>query len=100
MIVVARLKAREGEEKRLEEALQEMIPSVAKEEGTLIYTLHRSQKDPGTFLFYEKYRDGKALKEHGETAYFKALGPKIKDFLAGPMQIDFYEEIDGIPIKS
>lgn len=100
MIVVAQLKARKGEEKKLEDALKEMIPSVADEEGTLVYTLHRSQKDPATFLFYEKYKDGKALKAHGETAHFRALGPKIKDFLDGPMQIDLYEEIGGIPIKS
>jgi len=99
MIVVAKLKARSGEEKSLEEALQEMIPEVAKEEGTLTYALHRSQKDSSTFLFYEKYQDGQALKMHSATPHFKALGQKIKDLLDGPMQIELYEEIAAIPQK-
>lgn len=100
MIVVAQLTARKGEEDKLEQALREMIPLVAEEEGTLVYTLHRSQKDPATFLFYEKYKDGQALRQHSGTPYFKALGPKLKDLLAGPMQVELYEEVDGIPFKS
>lgn len=99
MIVVAKLTARKGEEDNLEKALREIIPFVAKEEGTLAYTLHRSKKDPCQFLFYEKYRDGLALKSHGETEHFKALGLKLKSLLAGPFEVEMYEEIDGIPVK-
>ena len=99
MIVVAKLKALGGEEKKLEQALKEIIPLVADEAGTLIYTLHRSKKDPNTFLIYEKYKDGQALKAHSQTPYFKELGAKIKDLLDGPMQVDLYDEVAGIPVK-
>ena len=45
MIVVARLKAKSGEEAKVEEALRDMVLKVAQEEGTFAYTLHRSQWD-------------------------------------------------------
>ena len=51
MIVVAKLKAKTGEETKMEEALRGMVEKVAQEEGTLTYTLHRAQKDPSVFLF-------------------------------------------------
>ncbi len=99
MIVVAKLKAVSGEEDKLEQALKEIIPSVAEEAGTLVYTLHRNKKDPTTFLVYEKYTDGQALQAHSQTPYFKALGAKIKDILDGPMQVELYDEVAGIPAK-
>jgi quinol monooxygenase YgiN len=40
MIVVAKLKAKTGEEAKMEEALRGMVEKVAQEEGTLTYTLH------------------------------------------------------------
>ena len=54
MIVVAKIKARSGEESKMADALQAMVSKVEKEEGTLIYTLHQAQNDPTQFLFYEK----------------------------------------------
>ncbi len=58
LVVVAKLKVKEGKGEELEKALLKMIAEVrAKEEGTLIYVLHRAANDPGTFLFYEKYTD-------------------------------------------
>ena len=73
MIVVAKLKAKSGEEEKMEKALVDIIPKVEQEEGTLMYTLHKSQKDPTVFLFYEKYTDKEALKFHSATPYFAEL---------------------------
>ena len=44
MIVVAKLKAKKGEEAKMEAALRDMVAKVAQEQGTLTYTLHRAQK--------------------------------------------------------
>ena len=63
MIVVAKLKAKSGEESKMAEALQAMVSKVEKEEGTLIYTLHQAQNDPTQFLFYEKYTSLSEIKE-------------------------------------
>ena len=96
MIVVAKLKAKKGEEKKMESILKGILPDVQKEEGTLVYTLHRSQNNPGIFLFYEKYKDAEALTHHSTTPHFKLLFGNIMPLLDGQPEIEMYEEIGGI----
>jgi quinol monooxygenase YgiN len=93
MIVVAKLKAKSGEEAKMEEALRDMVGKVAQEKGTLTYTLHRSQKDPSVFLLYEEYQDGAALKAHSSTPYFKELFGALQSLLDGAPEIEMYDEL-------
>lgn len=93
MIVVAKLKAKSGEESKMEEALRGMVSKVEAEEGTLMYSLHRSQKDPSQFLIYEKYRDAEALKAHSQTSYFKELFGALQPLLDGAAVIEMYDEV-------
>jgi quinol monooxygenase YgiN len=96
MIVVAKLKARSGEESKMADALKAMVPRVEQEEGTLVYTLHQAQKDPTQFLFYEKYTDAQALKAHSTTPYFKELFGALAPLLDGAPEIEMYDEIASI----
>ena len=96
MIVVAKLKAKVGEETNMEEALRGMVAKVAQEEGTLTYTLHRAQQDPSVFVLYEKYRDAAALKAHSSTPYFKELFGALKPMLDGAPEIEMYDELDRL----
>ena len=93
MILVARLKAKNGKEEEMETALREMVSKVEKEEGTLVYKLHRSQKDPSVFLFYEKYKDKDALSHHSSTPYFKELFGLLGPLFEGAPEIEMYDEI-------
>lgn len=93
MIVVAKLIAKTGEEAKMEAALRDMVAKVAQEQGTLTYTLHRAQKDPNVFLFYEKYEDEAALKAHSSTPYFKELFGELKSLLDGAPEIEMYDEL-------
>ena len=96
MIVVAKIKAKSGEEEKMEKAFLDIIPKVEQEEGTLVYTLHRSQKDPTVFLFYEKYKDKDALKAHSSTPHFQELFGILAPLLDGNPEIEMYDEIKGI----
>jgi len=96
MIVIAKLKARSGDESKMEEALRAMVSKVEAEEGTLMYSLHRSQKDPTRFLFYEKYKDAEALKAHSETAYFKELSGVLQPLIEGAPEIEMYDEVAAL----
>ena len=96
MIVVAKLKAKSGEEEKVEEALRGMVAKVKAEEGTLMYSLHRSHKDPAQFLFYEKYTDAEALKAHSETPYFKELFGVLQPLIDGAPQIETYDEVASL----
>lgn len=96
MIVVAKLKAKKGSENEMEKVLRDVVQKVAAEEGTLAYTLHRSQSDPCTFMFYEKYTDAGALKTHSATPYFKAMFAALKDLIESPAEIEMYEELAAL----
>jgi quinol monooxygenase YgiN len=96
MIVVARLKAKSGEESKMADALKAVVSKVEKEEGTLIYTLHQAQNDPTQFLLYEKYIDAQALKAHSSTPYFKELFGILKPLMDGAPEIEMYTEIARI----
>lgn len=96
MIVVAEIKAKLGQAAAMEKALEEMVAKVDKEAGTLVYTLHRSQKDPSVFMFYEKYADMEAFALHGKTPYFKELMKTTAPMMDGAPQIDTYDEVVGL----
>ena len=91
IVVTAKIKAKKGSEKGLEAAFRKMVADVESEDGTLMYTLHRSQKDPCVFMFYEKYRDDDAFAFHGSTPYIAELFGKISPLLAGEPSIVTYE---------
>ena len=93
MVVVAKLKAKAGEEAKMEKALRGMVAKVAQEQGTLTYTLHQAQQDPCVFLVYEKYKDAAALKTHSSTPYFKELFNVLKLLLDGAPEIEMYDEL-------
>ncbi len=96
IVITATFKAKAGQENALEEVLKSIIPDVQNEEGTVMYTIHKSTADPGQFLFYEKYTDQAALTFHSTTPYFKAFGGKMKDLLEGKPQIAIFEDIASI----
>ena len=105
MIVVAKLKAKKGQEGQMEKELRNMVANVESEEGTLLYSLHRSQTDPGAFMIYEKYKDAEAFKVHSKTPYFKELFKALQPLVDGPVDIETYEELAGLseytrPLKS
>ena len=93
IVVVAILEAQPGKEKELEDALKAVVPNTQAEEGTLAYILHRSQGNPGKFLFYEKYTGEEAFLTHGAAPYLAELFVKVTPLLAGDPVIETYEEL-------
>ena len=100
IVVVAILQAKQGKEQEMEDALRWIIPQVDAEEGTLQYILHRAKKEPGKYLFYEKYLDKAALNAHGSTSYFAEMFAKIGPLLDGSPTIEIYEDIASIKGKN
>lgn len=93
LTVIAKMKAKAGSEKQLEQAFQAMFPGVRNEEGTLTYILHRSSKDPTVFVFYEIYANQAAFDAHVKTPHFAELSGKIGPLLDGRPVIDILEEV-------
>lgn len=96
--VVAKLKVQAGKGDEFAEAASEMVAAVAREEAgrTLMYTLHRAENDPDTFVFYEQYADAEALAAHGKTAHMATMGGKIRGILAGRPEIERFEIVTAL----
>jgi quinol monooxygenase YgiN len=91
--VIAKLPIQEGKVDEAIEAIKGLMVDVAKEEGTLLYTLNRDKKNPNQLIFMERYTDKEALDFHGSTPYFKAFGGKLPSLLAGTPEITVLEEV-------
>lgn len=90
VIATLRVKAEKLDEART--FLKQLaIDTLAREPGTLAYTVHQKKGEPTTFVFYEKYANDQALAEH--SANLKAVGAGFAAVLAGPPEIVLLEEV-------
>ena len=70
--VVAVIKAKAGKEKELERILAGLVRPTRQEAGCLQYDLQRSAKDPGTFVFIEKWTSPEVLEKHLQSSHVQA----------------------------
>ncbi|MCP4665545.1 MAG: antibiotic biosynthesis monooxygenase [Deltaproteobacteria bacterium] len=94
--VIAKIPVKEGKVEEVIALLKEMVAHVAKEEGTLAYSLNRDPANPDTIVIMERYRDKAALDAHSSTPHFKELFSKMPAFLGGKPEIAILEEIASI----
>jgi len=91
IVIVANLKAKPGKENELIEVMKELTAAVrSREPDTLDYVLLRSQKDPLSFLVYEKYRSGDAMKLHLTSPHFQDASKKLAPILDGGLKAESY----------
>jgi quinol monooxygenase YgiN len=69
-VVVARYKAREGQEDRVEAALRRMVEPTRAEPGNLGYEALRDPVEPGVFVLIERYANEDAFADHLSTDHF------------------------------
>ncbi|KKM70443.1 hypothetical protein LCGC14_1440690 [marine sediment metagenome] len=74
--IVATVQVKEGKMEEAKEVLKKLVPKIKESEpGTLEYIPHTVKQDPNAIIFYEKYKDGDALKAH-----FANLGKNMAEF--------------------
>ncbi len=74
LTVVATLKARPGEEEALLAMLRALIAPTRAEPGCIAYELHRSDEEPGTFLFDEVWESRPLWEAHMQSPHLAAFG--------------------------
>ncbi|MHC4402599.1 MAG: putative quinol monooxygenase [Planctomycetota bacterium] len=94
VILTAEVKAKEGEEDRVKEALRSLVGPTRKEKGCIHYILQQAAKDKTKFMFYEVWASREALKEHGQTPHMKAMGPKLKGLTDKGGGVTFYQLVE------
>ena len=94
--VIAKLPVKEGKVDEFIEEFKGLIAHVAKEEGTLFYTINRKRSEPNTIVVMERYRDKADFDAHSSTPHFKNFSSRFPEFMAGKPEITLMEEIDSI----
>jgi quinol monooxygenase YgiN len=72
-VLVVRMKAKEGEERRALEVIRELAEATRQEPGCEAYIPCQDPEDPRSFLFFEQYVDRAALEAHGSSEHFQRL---------------------------
>ena len=85
--VIARLKAKPGAEKRLEDLLKSLVEPTRREPGCINYDLHRDLEETGVFYFYENWRSDKDLERHFQTPHLASLQEIAPEVLAEPVEL-------------
>jgi quinol monooxygenase YgiN len=85
VVVVAHMKATEGNEAKVEAALTALVEATHTEDGCIAYALHKDIGDPTKFTFVEKWGSMDALVVHGGQPGMATFGELIGD---GSMDAD------------
>jgi quinol monooxygenase YgiN len=92
LAIIAKLKVVPGKEAEFEKVMLGLAKEVrANEPGNKMYTLTKSEA--GEYLMLELYDSEASLTSHGQTAHFKAAGPKFAGLMAGRPDIQRLEVI-------
>ena len=91
--VVAKIPLKEGKAQEIMESVKTLMAGVAKEEGTLFYTVSADRKAPDTLVFMERYADKAAFKAPSETPHFNEFMGKVMGVLEGAPEISVLNEI-------
>jgi len=63
--IIATINVKEGKMEEAKEVLKEIVPKVRESEsGLLAYIPHTVKDKKNTIVWYEKYKDGEAIKTH------------------------------------
>jgi quinol monooxygenase YgiN len=84
LTIVARIKAKPGQEDALAAELIKLVAPTLVEEGCLQYDLHHDLEDPANFLFFENWATKEQWLAHMESpqlqAYKAATGELVAEF--------------------
>jgi quinol monooxygenase YgiN len=70
LILVVRVRIREGHEDAVIEPLRKLQEETRREPGCVDYVVQRSRDDRRVYLIYEQYTDEAALDVHRKSAHF------------------------------
>ena len=73
-MVIARWRAKDGEEEAVARLLGEIVPVSRAEPGMVAYQVLRDPSDARVFTIYERYRDAAAYDAHLASEHMQRLG--------------------------
>ncbi len=92
LTLIATLRAKEGQHLLLEAELRALVGPSRREEGCLLYDLHRGADQPGSFLFHEVWESREHHTAHTRTPHFLRWNAR-KDTLISAKESTFWHHI-------
>jgi len=93
LTVLARVRAKAGQESRLRQELLALVAPTRAEKGCINYDLHQSQTDPAVFVFYENWTSQAALDAHTQSPHLQAYLKLIPEIADGPPAITKWTKV-------
>jgi quinol monooxygenase YgiN len=90
--LVVMLRAREGQEPLLEAELRALVSPTRREDGCIIYDLHRGADVPGAFLLHEVWASREHHRLHTQTPHFVRWNAR-KDALLTSRDVTFWKQV-------
>ena len=87
LTVIARLRAKAGQEAMLRQELKKLVTPTRAEAGCVLYDLHESNSEPGLFVFYETWKRDADLDAHFETPHITAFLAKVPELVEEPIDL-------------
>lgn len=87
LTVIAHVRAKAGQEARVQKALLGLIEPTRAEAGCINYDLHVSQEDPRNFVFYENWMSESHLEAHANSEHLGAFRKMGDEILDGPVEV-------------
>jgi quinol monooxygenase YgiN len=95
LYLVATLKAAQGHEDKLLEALQALVPQSRVEAGCIKYDLHVDTTQPELFVVYEIWQDKQAVDQHASSNHFQTFLKTAEPLLAASLEVRVLKRIDA-----
>lgn len=93
LTVVARIKARPGQEARVRQELQKLLAPTRVEDGCLNFDMHESLDHPGDFLFYENWTSRAHLDLHIQAPHIQSWFKLADSLLSEPVELTFWRHV-------
>jgi quinol monooxygenase YgiN len=93
IVVVATLKAREGQEDAARDALIGLVEATHRDAGCILYSLHQGIDDPSRLTFVERWATRGDLDAHMGTDHIAAVLARADELLADPPDIVVFEPV-------
>ncbi len=94
IVLMATLKANEGQGDAIAEEFKKLIPKILKDPGTVGYLVSRVSNDLNKFIVIEQYENREALQLHGQTEHFKAFNAATRGMFAGRAEIQVLNKVE------
>jgi quinol monooxygenase YgiN len=95
VVLLVSLVARDGKEAAAEAFLCALLEPTHREDGCLLYALHRSTEDPRRFAFVERWASRDLLERHLASQHIQRALEQVEELFTQGPDLAYYDAVPG-----